>query len=380
MMKRVSLLFLLILSLAGAMIGAGCQPSWEFGLTGLGGQDLLINDQVWKEYADFAEEDAVPLEQILFGMGARVIAEIALTDLAGVQHTYTWEDASEEAWVLNNGVVMVAGQEITPSRIELTGSSWEEEVEIRIYDIAPTAAAALGIQAPDLSTGRSWDVEPADAVLLLFLDGFGYLRYEESLADDLIPELAGLGPPLLGLTTYPPITTVSTASLLTGTEPGVHGVEARGIRITDQETLLDAAANAGLQVVAVEGEALAFNLRSADLTLSGDRDGNGGTDDNVLSNALSVLEEGMPDLFYVHFHGIDDQGHEVGPGALAEEEKIQEVDAAVGQILDRLPAGTLVIIFADHGMHFVDEDGRLGNHGHLIARDMLIPVWIMRID
>jgi predicted AlkP superfamily pyrophosphatase or phosphodiesterase len=51
------------------------------------------------------------------------------------------------------------------------------------------------------------------------------------------------------------------------------------------------------------------------------------------------------------------------------------VDAAVGKILDALPANTLVLIFADHGMHTVDEGERLGNHGNLIARDMFIPIW-----
>ena len=72
-MKRFSLIFLLILSLGSALISAGCQPSWEFSLTGLGDLDILVNYQVWKEYADFGEEDAIPLEPILYGMGARVI-------------------------------------------------------------------------------------------------------------------------------------------------------------------------------------------------------------------------------------------------------------------------------------------------------------------
>ncbi len=44
-------------------------------------------------------------------------------------------------------------------------------------------------------------------------------------------------------------------------------------------------------------------------------------------------------------------------------------------MLAALPADTLVIIFADHGMHQVEEEGRLGNHGNLIERDMLIPIW-----
>jgi len=156
----------------------------------------------------------------------------------------------------------------------------------------------------------------------------------------------------------------------------LHGVETRGIRKTDSETLLDIASNHGLWVAAVEGEALAFNLRGAETQLSGDRDGNGGTDDNVLANSLAVLDQGIPDLFFVHFHGIDDLGHEVGPGAADEERKIREVDQAVGEILERMPPGTVVIIFADHGMHLEEGGERKGDHGHLIAHDMLIPIWI----
>jgi predicted AlkP superfamily pyrophosphatase or phosphodiesterase len=96
----------------------------------------------------------------------------------------------------------------------------------------------------------------------------------------------------------------------------------------------------------------------------------------VLANTLAVLEKGMPELLFVHFHGIDDAGHTYGPGAPQEDTAIREVDAAVGQILEALPGDTLVIIFADHGMHAVQEEARLGNHGNLIARDMYIPVLI----
>jgi hypothetical protein len=379
-MNRMKGLLLLLAGLGVVLLGTGCQPSWEFSLVGLGEDEILVDYQVWEEYAEFGDGKNVSLEQILYGKGARVITEIMIWNDAGEAMSISWEDAAETLFLTKKGKLTCPGGDLSPSRLEIVLSPWEDQVQIGIIDIAPTAAAALGIPAPTLSTGQAWEMEPASSVLLLFLDGFGYFRYQESLAEGLIPELAKLDPPLIGLTTYPPITTVSTASLLTGTEPPIHGVELRGIRKTEQETLLDAAAEVGLKVVAVEGEALAFNLRGAELTLSGDRDGNGGTDDNVLSNALAFLEDGMPDLFYLHFHGIDDQGHEVGPGGLAEKDKIREVDAAVGQVLDQLPVGTLVIIFADHGMHLVDEEGRIGNHGNLIERDMLIPVWIINIE
>jgi phosphopentomutase len=171
---------------------------------------------------------------------------------------------------------------------------------------------------------------------------------------------------------------VGTAALLTGAPPQINGVDGRSVRSTEVETLFDVAAANGLEVVAVEGEALAFSLRGAEAQLSGDRDGNGSTDDNVLANAMAVLEAGMPDLFLVHFHGIDDAGHTYGPGTPEEEAVIREVDAAVGELLQSLHTGTLVVIFADHGMHTVEEEGRLGNHGNLVERDMFIPIWVIQ--
>ena len=64
--------------------------------------------------------------------------------------------------------------------------------------------------------------------------------------------------------------------------------------------------------------------------------------------------------------------------SLSEEiETLRYVDQAVGRLLATLPEDTMVIAFADHGMHRVQQEGRLGDHGHLIERDMLIPIWIV---
>ncbi len=375
-MKSKAVLVLFLFGLLAA--SAGCRPNWSFALEGLNDGKRAVNFTTWQAYDMFAEEGALPLEQILYGEGARVLDSLTVRDEDGNVIEYDWAEAANLLQLGKNGLLVGGDNEIRPDSILVVRSEWESLVEGHIYDIAATAAGALGISEPSLSTGEDLGGVPAESVLLLFLDGLGYIRYQEALDEGLIPALERLDRPLLGITTYPPVTAVSTASLLTGTEPSRHGVETRGIRTTDSETLFDVAREAGLQVVAVEGDALAFNLRGAEVMLSGDRDGNGGTDDNVLANTLSVLDKGMPDLLFVHFHGIDDQGHEVGPGAEPEEDKIREVDAAVGQILEALPAGTLVVIFADHGMHQVEEEGRRGNHGHLIPQDMLIPIWVFR--
>ena len=376
-MNRISRLLLSLCLLIAVVFSAGCVRRWEFTLNGPEGEAYTLDNQTWDSYSRFASDGVISLEQILYGFGFRVIDRVVLVNQQETIIEFDWSEVAESAWLRDDGLVLINGIEYQPLSLTIEPSPWVSLVEGSICDIAPTVAAALGIQPPELTEGRVLTSKSVDHVLMLFMDAFGYIRYQESLAAGLIPVMSGLDTPLLGLTTYPPITTVSTASLLTGAEPPVHGVETRGIRMTDHQTLFGNAEAVGLRVVAVEGEALAFNLKGSEMKLSGDRDGDGGTDDNVLANALAVLDdEGMPDLFFVHFHGIDDLGHKLGPGDPGEEEKIREVDLAVGQILERLPTGTLVIIFADHGMHKVAEEGRIGNHGHLIPRDMLIPIWI----
>jgi hypothetical protein len=371
--RNLSLLLLLVLLV-------GCGATWQSELSRPDGSTLLVNKDTLQDLEAYAEEDsnppAIPLERLLVVAGHRAVQRVTVVDEQSTIHTYAWASVADRAMWTEDRKLSIGGNTLGVSRIEVEPPARLAQVQADIVDIAPTVAAALGIAAPAQATGHPLTTSSAEHVLLLFLDGFGYVRYEEAVEQGLIPHLSALGEPLLGLTTYPPITCVSTASLLTGAPPSVHGTDRRGIRKTEVNTIFDRAAAAGLRVVAIEGESLAFNLRSAEMELSGDRDGNGLTDDNVLGNALAVLEQGMPDLFFVHFHGIDDAGHTYGPGTPEECARIQEEDAAVGQIIAALPANTLVIVFADHGMHSVQEPGRLGNHGHLIERDIFIPIWV----
>lgn len=361
---------------------AGCAPAWQAAVIQPDGSPFAVDRTVLESLSDSNIEangrQQIPLERVLLAANHRVVERLAIVDADGARLEFEWAALADDVplW-LNDGRLSIGGEELEVARVEIEPPVMMSQVQADITDIAPTIAAALGIPAPAQSTGQAIETPPASHVLLIFLDAFGYVRYTEALEDDLIPYIATLDTPLVALTSYPPCTSVASASLLTGAPPTVNGADQRGIRKTEVETIFDVASAAGLRVVAVEGDALSFNLRNAEVTLSGDRDGNGGTDDNVLANTLAVLEDGMPDLFFVHFHGIDDQGHEHGPDAPAERTKISEVDAAVEQIIEAAPADTLVIIFADHGMHLVDEQGRQGNHGHLIARDMFIPIFII---
>jgi hypothetical protein len=361
---------------------SACAPAWETTLVDAQGAAVTITRETLRDLSAFAADDgSVLLERVLYENGYRVIEALELITLDGQTRTYDWPTLAERAFWSIDGKLHLSTDTVQARRMTALPAELPVPLTTRLEDIAPTVSAVLGLPAPAASTGRALpliadeEIHPRQ-VALIFLDGFGYIRYIEALHAGLIPNLAALDAPALGLAAYPPSTSVSSAVILTGAPPEVNGVVTRGMRATDTETFFDVAAAAGLRSVAVEGDALAFNLRNAEIILSGDRDGDGSTDDNVLANTLAVLAQGMPDVLWVHFHGIDDAGHTYGPDTPEERAKIVEVDAAVGVLLSALPPETVVLIFADHGMHTVTGSGRSGNHGQLIARDMLVPVWL----
>lgn len=367
------------------LVLTGCSGGWQTTIVGPDGAEAVASRATWRELEAFAGEDSddakndsLLLERVLYQHGYHLIETLTLTDGDGATRTFDWADVATNATWQKNGALTIGGETLRASRIEGRPPALASAVTASLADIAPTTAAVLGLPAPAQATGRTLTDARAERVLLIFLDGFGYLRYTEARDAGLIPTLNALGEPMIGLSEYPPSTAIATAVMVTGAPPTVNGTTIRGTRTTDAETLFDVAAQAGLRAVAVEGDALAFNLRNAEIILSGDRDGNGSTDDNVLANALAVLAEDMPDLLWVHFHGIDDVGHTYGPNTPEDNAAIAGVDTAVGDILAALPPDTLALIFADHGMHLVQEEGRLGNHGNLTARDMLVPVWIVK--
>ena len=359
---------------------AGCAPRWQATAQRPDGSSFAVDRGVLRDIRESVEGDKqepVPLEPVLAAAGHRAVKWLFVVAPDGSRREFDWAAVADTALWLDDGQLLVDGASLPVARVEVQPPVEMAQVQADLADLAPTAAAALGLPAPASATGQVLATGSADHVLLLYLDGFGYVRYQQALMQGRVPSLAALPEPLVGLTVYPPATNTATAAVLTGALPDVNGVNRRGVRTTEVQTLFDVAAAAGRSVVAVEGDSLAFNLRNAQIQLSGDRDGNGSTDDNVLANTLAVLDGGMPDLLWVHFHGIDDAGHTYGPGAAEEAAAVTFEDAAVEKILDHVPAGTLVLIFGDHGMHTVVEEERAGNHGHLTETDIFVPVWMV---
>ena len=92
-------------------------------------------------------------------------------------------------------------------------------------------------------------------------------------------------------------------------------------------------------------------------------------DDLIAAEAARVLPGGGYDFAFIYLGTVDVAGHYYGwmsDGYLAQ---VGTVDAALGTILDALPADTTYLVQSDHGGHH-------RNHGTDLPEDMTIP-WLV---
>ncbi len=375
-MDKNRLFFLFII---GCLVITGCGGGWAYTVDSTFHDDFSIKAKMLGEYAELEDADSscdkgIPLEIALYQNGIRVIESAEIVAKDGQSFALDDQDFIQPICANEDGTLTFGDEVITPVTVRIQEKE-ESRGEQQIQDVTATVSSVLGLDMDNLAgvplTGQIYK-----HVVLIFLDGVGYHTYLKSLGLGLIPNISSDAEILSAVTVYPPRTSTSSAALMTGLMPNDSGVFKSGIRSTEAPTMFDRAAEKGLSSIAIEGEALAFNMRNTQAILSGDRDQNGSTDDNTFQNAMEALENGVPQLTWIHFHGIDDRGHAYGPNTDEVLEKVAEVDGYVGQIIEILPSDTLIIIFADHGMHSIQEEDELGNHGNLIHADMVIPIII----
>jgi predicted AlkP superfamily pyrophosphatase or phosphodiesterase len=96
-------------------------------------------------------------------------------------------------------------------------------------------------------------------------------------------------------------------------------------------------------------------------------------DQKVLEEALNVIEDGPPEVLFIHLPEVDHVGHKSGWGTPEQLAAIANADSCVGKILDAMQAinvmgSTLLIVTSDHG-------GAGKTHGADDPRSRHIP-WI----
>lgn len=371
MIKKIRILTISIF--LSILLFSACTPAWQVEIISNDQTIGLIQREDVSHFINLSMEeiDRVPLGQLFYANGFMLIEEIQLITKGEEIASYVWDSIADSASILENGKVIIGNETIQPDTIIVSQAVLPSEIEHSIMDISLVIADFLSI--PNLLNESRKPILTGDAsnAVMILVDGLQFRKLQTMIKAGRLPFFAGINEIKQGLSVYPPITTTATAALLTSSRPEVNGVYGYGYRTTETITLFDLAADLDKNVIAIEGASLPFNLRNAEITLSGDRDGNGFSDDNVCMNSLEVIGSNMPDLMYIHFHEIDDMGHSFGPESQEYEDALVRVDGFLNQIYLALPDNTIIAIFADHGMHTV---GNGGNHGTLTADDLIIPI------
>ena len=345
-------------------------------VTGEENKSGVEEHQKLEAYAD--DSGSIPLERLFHTLGYQVINQISFVNLDGSKTNVFWKEIGSGTKWLADGSILLNHESIRPDKINVEPDQRADSTEFSILDLAPIILSSLSLAALPDSRSPTLFSQKATHVVLVILDAFGYLDIQKAQQQGLIPNLLELSKPKMGLSVFPPITSVVTAALVTGVEPEINGVDQPGKRSTKTATIFDQLRSKQKQFTVIEGNSLYLaNLKAEDLVLSTDDNHSGTNDDEVFQNALNKIRQGMHDFLWVHFHGIDDTGHTYGPWSPETIQRVEAIDGYVKQLLDASPSNTLFLITADHGMHTGNEGQRTGEHGNLIAEDMLIPLFIV---
>jgi hypothetical protein len=248
--------------------------------------------------------------------------------------------------------------------------------------VLPGAAAALGVD-----TGLPAVPFPqADRVCVVLIDGLGAELLAEAAADGHAPFLAALMqgdradgcPPQLRVG-CPTTTATSMGSFGTGLVPGRHGLigytvrdPARGVLLHELRwdpytdpvdwqpwpTMFGRLAAAGIDVLNIGSEEFA----GSGLTAAAFRGGAfAGIKDLAgrVDAALSMLARPGRRLAYLYWGDVDTAGHGHGWRSRTWQAEVRAVDREVARLAAALPAGTLLVVTADHGMVDVPHTARL---------------------
>jgi len=250
-----------------------------------------------------------------------------------------------------------------------------------ICDVLPAAAALLGVPgAVDTLGLTDWVDGRVERVVVVVVDGMGW---------HLLPKLAPSAPLLASVLcggvgrlselscTFPSTTPSSLVSLGTGARPGAHGILGFALNIPGTDRVLnhirwrDDPPYAEWQPLPTWFERLAQAGVSARAVLPAAFIGSGLTDaayrgarfrptdaTDDYARALADEVNAGPGLIYGYTTELDTAAHVFGIGSPSWHTAAAHVDALLRQLLETLPANTVLLVTADHGGLNVPPDAR----------------------
>jgi hypothetical protein len=264
------------------------------------------------------------------------------------------------------------------------GLVWPEYGSRSLADVLPAVITALAGGPPDplgLSVGPLHGVR---AVAVLLVDGLG--RGLIDRAGAAAPTLSGFAadpPSGVSFTTitagFPSTTPTSLTSLGTGAAPGAHGVLGFTINIPGTERVLthidwdddpeprwwqplptqfDRAAASGIAAYVVNRPEFARTGLTQAAYRGAPTIGATGVD-GIADAMLAVLASATgPTLVYGYHADLDRTGHLHGVDSPQWTAAVAEVDRLITRVVAGLPAGTALVVTADHGQLDVPADHR----------------------
>ncbi|MBX7434502.1 alkaline phosphatase family protein [Mycobacterium sp. Y57] len=244
-----------------------------------------------------------------------------------------------------------------------------------LADVAPSVLAAMGVAGFEPRIEIAHDVAGA---CVLLIDGLGAQLLDDHAAD--APVLAALARRTLQVG-FPSTTAAGLAAVGTGCRSGEHGMVGMAFRLPDVGVinalrwrpqpwgadLRERAVPESVQPRPTVFERARAGGVTVSVVSAAQFDGSGLTR-AVLRGGRFIGVHALGDLaatvsaavagggFCYGYHAdLDLVGHLHGPGSPAWRMQLRQVDTLVESIVERLPAGGLLAVVADHGMVRIDE-------------------------
>ncbi|MGX5714563.1 alkaline phosphatase family protein [Arthrobacter sp. MAHUQ-56] len=248
-----------------------------------------------------------------------------------------------------------------------------------VAEVLTSAAASLGVDGFDNTLG----LPAASRVCVVLADGLGRNLLKQKTAHT--PFLrsviqAGQGEVPVWLdSAFPSTTAAALASFGTGLPAGQHGMVGYDVLDPDQDKVVNLLGNwdAGVDPATWQPFPTVFERVTGQVDVStvslSQFDGSpmtraalrggafipGITAHARTAAAAEAMAGAGPSLMYFYVNELDKAGHRYGCQSEQWEHQLEELDATVKRLSASLPAGTTILLTADHGMLDVPEPQRI---------------------
>lgn len=246
-----------------------------------------------------------------------------------------------------------------------------------LTEVLPSVLAALG--------DHDWDnvlgLQTAEHAVIVVVDGLGFeqLRTARDVAP-LLTDAALARPPIDAA--FPTTTPCGLGSLTLAMPPGLHGFVGATFLLPDFDVVLNPLHWDGVPTpAAVQPEPTVFTRTSIPVRSHGPaRFAASGMTRVLLDGARplgystfdpSAVRPEPGTLDYVYLPELDKAGHTDGPASAGWVRALRTVEAHVEAIVRALPASSIVLVTADHGMVEVPDSRRIDVDGQQFQAGVL---------